>query len=365
VRYSYDCRGLLAEIADWVGGSTKFTYDDARQLVSIERPNGVVTRYAYDADGHLTGIGESQGGDLSSILLERDAAGKITAAERNTPLAAVLPGESFGFSYDAGGQLADGTYDKLGRPLNLGGRTYRWDMAYRLVSYDGADGSASFTYDAAGLLASRTAGETTETYVWNRGLAVPSVSIVRSGSADRTYYVHLPGGRLLYSIDASDNGRRYYHFDEMANTLFLTGDDGAITDRYAYSPYGERVEHSGTGENPFTFMGAYGAMQQAGAPLYYMRSRFYDGATRRFLSADPLPRIGAGDLNPYQYARSNPMLYIDPEGLGNARRAEWGEAAGIPRLVLTFQEQFNNPGGAAAFRQLLLSIQEYLTGVSR
>ena len=40
VNYEYDCRGLLSTITDWRGGVTKFAYDDARQLVAVERPNG-------------------------------------------------------------------------------------------------------------------------------------------------------------------------------------------------------------------------------------------------------------------------------------------------------------------------------------
>jgi YD repeat-containing protein len=43
VQYTYDCRGLLTQVSDWLNGVTQLGYDDARRLVSITRPNGVAT----------------------------------------------------------------------------------------------------------------------------------------------------------------------------------------------------------------------------------------------------------------------------------------------------------------------------------
>ena len=60
------------------------------------------------------------------------------------------------------------------------------------------------------------------------------------------YYVYFPSGTLLYSIEAADNSRHFYHFDEMGNTLMLTSDTGAMTDSYSVTPYGENADHIGT-----------------------------------------------------------------------------------------------------------------------
>jgi hypothetical protein len=48
-----------------------------------------------------------------------------------------------------------------------------------------------------------------------------------------------------------------------------------------------------------------------------MRARYYDPASGRFLSRDPVwPRPDDPlSLNPYQYAVNNPLLHIDPTGL--------------------------------------------------
>jgi hypothetical protein len=46
-----------------------------------------------------------------------------------------------------------------------------------------------------------------------------------------------------------------------------------------------------------------------------MRLRAYDSVTRRFLSRDPLVlQTDPVSVNPYAYARGNPLLWIDPTG---------------------------------------------------
>src|SRR6202030_2241040 len=59
VTYTYDNVGRLAEVKDWVSGSTKLAWDDAHQLVSMTRPNGAVTTNTYDKDGRLSGMTET------------------------------------------------------------------------------------------------------------------------------------------------------------------------------------------------------------------------------------------------------------------------------------------------------------------
>jgi hypothetical protein len=94
--------------------------------------------------------------------------------------------------------------------------------------------------------------------VLNYALNLPSIAIVRDGSdADLRYYVHLPDGTLLYSIEAADNTRHFFHFDEVGSTAFLTGDSGSATDSYGITPYGETVTPgpNNATANPFTWLG--------------------------------------------------------------------------------------------------------------
>jgi RHS repeat-associated protein len=72
--------------------------------------------------------------------------------------------------------------------------------------------------------------------------------------------------------------------------------------------------HEGTTENPFTYIGAYGVMQEGDGDLYLMRERYYDASTARFISRDPVISMHPKALNPYQYAFGNPLHYVDVTG---------------------------------------------------
>jgi hypothetical protein len=54
-------------------------------------------------------------------------------------------------------------------------------------------------------------------------------------------------------------------------------------------------------------------MGDLGVELYYMRNRWYEPRTGRFLSEDPIGL--AGGINPYVYANADPVSRSDPWGL--------------------------------------------------
>ncbi len=315
ITYNYDTRGLVYQVSDWVGGSTDLTYDDAGRLVSISRPNGVTTTYTYNNEDRLVGIGEENFEALSSITLIRNADGNITTANRDIPLMPDPGSRADTFTYNAANQISSFTYDNMGRLTGDGSSTYSWDLASRLISYTDGGNTTAFTYDGLDMKYSSASGGSTREYIWNYAFGMPSISVVRQGGNDLRYYVHLPVGRLLHSIEASDNSRHFYHFDEMGTTLFLTDDGGTVTDSYGITTYGNVTAITGTTENPFTFLGAYGVMQEGDTDLYYMRARYYDSTTGRFISHDPVRSISPRSVNPYQYASGNPMYNIDPWGL--------------------------------------------------
>ena len=162
-----------------------------------------------------------------------------------------------------------------------------------------------------------------------------TVAIVRAGGADKRYYIYEPSGRLLYSIEAADNAHRYYHFDPSGSTMMLTDDGGNMTDAYAAGPFGEEVRHQGTSDQPFVFHGAMGVMWERGTTLYNMRRRYYDAASGRFLSRDPIQSLDPLGMNPYQFAYNQPLRFSDPSGLNPS-----------------FLENSTGPGVAANVNQL-------------
>lgn len=131
-----------------------------------------------------------------------------------------------------------------------------------------------------------------------------------SGTVTR-YYVWV-GMRLLCHIEA-DGTTRYYHADELGNTIALTDESGNLTDEFAYTPYGKVCNRTGTTETPFLWLGGGGVYYDADIDLHFTLHRVYSSNLRRFISTDPLGIDG--DVNLYAYGNLNPLFFVDPYGL--------------------------------------------------
>ena len=76
---------------------------------------------------------------------------------------------------------------------------------------------------------------------------------------------------------------------------------------YSYDVFGAIRSQTGTSANYWLFTGEQRDVSEA---LYYLRARYYDPGTGRFLSQDPL---GIG--HQYGYVQGNPVNALDPYGL--------------------------------------------------
>ncbi len=160
-------------------------------------------------------------------------------------------------------------------------------------------GSGSYAYNGDGLRASRALGGTTTSYRWD---AAAGLSQVLQDSASNTYVYGLD----LVSRTDSGGSQEYYLTDGLGSTTGLTTGTGALADTYTYDVYGASRTHTGSSPNEFTFTGE----QVDATGLQYLRARYYDSATGRFMSRDPLPFAQR-----YAYVGNDPVNYVDPRGL--------------------------------------------------
>ncbi len=79
-----------------------------------------------------------------------------------------------------------------------------------------------------------------------------------------------------------------------------------------YDSFGRVVDQIEATPQPFTFVGAEGVQAEPNR-LYYMRARYYDPWTGRFISEDPKGFDG-GDENLYVYVGNQPINRTDPSG---------------------------------------------------
>ncbi len=94
--------------------------------------------------------------------------------------------------------------------------------------------------------------------------------------------------------------------------MALTDENGTATDQFSYSSYGQILDHMGSTDTPYQWLGGL-AVRNEGNGLYFMLNRYYSVDQNRFISSDPMGINGG--VNLYAYAGLNPLAFVDPLGL--------------------------------------------------
>ena len=93
----------------------------------------------------------------------------------------------------------------------------------------------------------------------------------------------------------------------------MTNAAAAVTDTYNCDAFGNRIGSSGTTPNNYMYRGE---QYDPDLGLYYLRARYYNPATGRFLSRDPEDGTPTNPktLHKYLYAAGDPLNRTDPSG---------------------------------------------------
>ncbi|WP_305888020.1 RHS repeat-associated core domain-containing protein, partial [Burkholderia ubonensis] len=109
----------------------------------------------------------------------------------------------------------------------------------------------------------------------------------------------------------------YYHCDQIGTPLLMTDELGDVVWEASYKAWGEAREviaraSKAAGITPRNLLRFQGQQVDEETGLHYNRYRYYDPASGRFVSKDPIGLDGG--INVYQYA-PNPVQWVDPLGL--------------------------------------------------
>jgi RHS repeat-associated protein len=146
-------------------------------------------------------------------------------------------------------------------------------------------------------------------------------------------YVLLPG--MICSLPGPEEGECSFTDQMNVAAVFSASTDGVVNNKITYSPYGKAVLLRGYtgGTPPFDFNAK---RREPQGDLLYYGARYYDAASRQFVSIDPLRLQSVADvltghntLQPYVYAASNPTTHSDPIGLQPSKHGTI-EPAGPP-----------------------------------
>jgi len=70
--------------------------------------------------------------------------------------------------------------------------------------------------------------------------------------------------------------------------MFLANSNALITERYTCDDCGGSMMHDGSTEQPYQYVGKLGYYDEPDIDLQYLRARWYNPSTGRFISEDPL-----------------------------------------------------------------------------
>jgi len=253
-----------------------YAYDPLYRLIAADYSSGDFFHFTYDPVGNR----------LTQTTLAGANSYSYDAADR------ILEADGQPFSWDANGNL-----------VSDGDRTYSYDHADRLSSIVDGLSSATYAYNGLGGRLTQTLGGLTTQYTLD--LAVGLTQVLGDGTSEYLYGL----GRIGQD---GPSGWAYSLSDALGSVRQLTSAAGMVTLGRDFEPFGGTMASAGYGSTAFGFTGE----QQDPAGLVFLRARFYDPGTGRFLTKDPFPGLPAlpTTLHPYQYALNNPVNLVDPSG---------------------------------------------------
>ena len=310
--YTYDKLSHLLSVLHQLSGSTidgaTYTLDSAgnRTAKTDQRAN-VTSNYGYDAIYELKSV--TQGTNTTESYTYDPVGNRLSSLGVSpysyNPSNELVSTPNAIYAYDSNGNLSSDT-------VSTGTTNYTWDFENRLTqaTLPGTGGTVTFKYDPFGRRIQKAFTQngttTTTNYVYDGDNSVEEVNA--TGSVVARYADTLNIDEPL--AESRSGTTSYYQADGLSSVTSLSTAAGALANTYTYDSFGKLTASTGTLTNPFQYTGRD---YDAETGLRYYRTRYYDPASGRFISEDPV-RFKGG-INLYAYAVNNPLNLTDATGL--------------------------------------------------
>lgn len=214
------------------------------------------------------------------------------------------------------------TYDSYGNVKSYKGATYTWDRLNRLKSCVKSNGTTEYTYNVDGQpekteldYGNGMVGTTEREYVNGRLYKESKILTMNGAEIVSATMQYLYRGEEV--IGLIYNGSLYYYRKNLQGDIIeIVDEDGNVAATYKYDAWGNWTVSGGDvgTYNSFRYRGYY---YDTAIMLYYLKTRWYDPETGRFISPDSINYLdpeSINGLNLYAYCLNNPVMYTDPEG---------------------------------------------------
>lgn len=210
-------------------------------------------------------------------------------------------------------------YDGNGNVLNDGSKIFEYNAHNKLGRVTNGTNRTRFEYspDRTRYLRVDTQGnQTTETLYVGAGYERVTTE---DGGTTVTHKYHVYGIALIIQTEGANTEETHaLIIDYQESLLAITDEDGEISQRFRYTPYGEQVEVSaGLASSSFLTTQGYTSHEHIESmDLIHMGGRIYDPLIGRMLQTDIVTQAPDQILsyNRYAYVWNNPMNMVDPSG---------------------------------------------------
>jgi RHS repeat-associated protein len=360
--YGYDLLHRLTNAVDRFTNSTSYGFDAVGNLQTVQLPNNVTNTYIYDALNRLTNLtAKSASGTVASFAYKLAPAGNrtniiealngvnrtnvwgydplyrltnevITASasptgvisykydlvgNRTNRTSSVAGVTNQTFVYNADDQPTSDLFDSNGNTRTNSGNTFFYDAENRMTNATVSGTNIVIVYDGDGNRVRKIVGTTTNLFLVDdrnpTGIAQVLEEKAVSAAATNLVRSYTYGLELVSQRNASTTVQNFYGHDGNGNTRYLTSTNATVTDTYAYDAFGTVIANTGTTANFYQYSGQ---QYDPNLGFYYLRARYMNPNSGRFMSRDSFPGtlFDPSSLHKYNYTPSNPINYVDPRG---------------------------------------------------
>ena len=204
------------------------------------------------------------------------------------------------------------TNDLLGNRLTSGSNAYRWDSLNRMTSYN----STTYVYRADGMRTSKSNSTGSTSYRYDGQMGMEDIDYAPGGAVSKITDYGI-GARGIDGIYVTQNGSttaNYPIYDAHGNMISTLSHQG--TGSYAtaalrtFDAWGQIRIGAQTGDPKGRYCASLGHKQDDESGLVYMRARYYEPGSGRFVSEDP----GMQGSDWFAYCGNNPVSRLDHSG---------------------------------------------------
>jgi RHS repeat-associated protein len=311
----YDAMGRLTDIKlnGSVASAVHYEYNKLSQRVKTTYGNGVVTHYRYSKAGDCISLEHNFLSESVDFQNRFDDVRQLKSVGVSNAEYVWSPAALGSTTYSAANNLneypsvggASFAYNSQGCLTSDGVWTFGYDTLNNLTSASNGSTNLSFLYDPRGRQIQKTVGAAKTGYLYANAQRVAEYNN-NSGALNQRLIYGATLDEVVLTV-SSAGVVNYISHNTIGSAVAVTDSTGAVTTRCSYSPWGES---SALGTMPIGFTGQRPDTETG---LYYYKNRYYSPKLGRFLQPDPAGYQSS--YNAYQYAKENPLLFIDPLGL--------------------------------------------------